>query len=242
MEIGTETFESGWTPVVAIVVYQGHDDRTGNMRRKAFAMKHPIVDGKRGKCLGGGVQMSRPTFMEIMNSMEGNLSAAYLPANVLASTEPLLVWHRPPAPSKLWFKTKSEALNEMSGKEFAMPSLVFAATCGGGRLGLRVFATKGDSRPTPETTLCRAPFYNVNDRGSVCTGSMEKGTTSVASIETWERGFFESMFTHSNRRRGISCTIGLVEALKQASEGSHWKDEWLVEDDYTLGDLIKGAS
>jgi len=237
MEITTETFESGWTPVVALVVYESQSGKISHRRNNAFAMKHPIVDGGRGMCLGAGVQMSSKSFHEIMNNLGEGATAEYLPPNVLASTDSLLVWHRPAARSRLWFETKSDALNEMSGETFALPSLVFAATRQGSRL--RVFATKGNCRPTPETVLCRAPFYNVSSRGLVCTGSMETGTTRSGSIEQWERGFFSSSFTHSNRREGISCTIGLIEGLRKASQGHEWQDEWLVEDDITLGDLIK---
>jgi PRTRC genetic system protein B len=44
-----------------------------------------------------------------------------------------------------------------------------------------------------------APFWNLSDDGRVCTGTMRRpDSASVASIPAWERGFYESAFTHAN--------------------------------------------
>lgn len=54
-------------------------------------------------------------------------------------------------------------------------------------------------RPLATTTLAVAPFWNLSDNGRVCTGSMRRpDSASVASVLAWERGFYESAFTHSN--------------------------------------------
>jgi PRTRC genetic system protein B len=56
-----------------------------------------------------------------------------------------------------------------------------------------------DQRPDGMTKLAVAPFWNLSDNGRVCTGSMRRPDNSaVATIPDWERGFYESAFTHSN--------------------------------------------
>ena len=57
-----------------------------------------------------------------------------------------------------------------------------------------------------------APFWNLSDNGRVCTGSMRRpDSVSVATIPAWERGFYESAFTHSN--------IGRLTRHKDGFEG-----------------------
>jgi PRTRC genetic system protein B len=56
-----------------------------------------------------------------------------------------------------------------------------------------------NKRPQSSTKLAVAPLWNLSDNGRVCTGSMRRpdGAT-VSSVADWERGFYESAFTHAN--------------------------------------------
>ena len=64
---------------------------------------------------------------------------------------------------------------------------------------LKIRALTENKRPDASTKLAVAPFWNLSDDGRVCTGTMRRpDSASVASIPAWERGFYESAFTHAN--------------------------------------------
>src|ERR1035438_5188188 len=53
-------------------------------------------------------------------------------------------------------------------------------------------------RPTAIAKLRTAPFWNGNDAGQICIGTMRVPESSgVEAMEGWERGFFQSEFTHA---------------------------------------------
>jgi PRTRC genetic system protein B len=87
---------------------------------------------------------------------------------------------------------KAAALN---GRTFPQPPLVWRVD--GGDLMIR--ALTENKRPQAMTKLAVAPLWNLSDNGRVCTGSMRRpDSASVAAIPDWERGFYESAFTHAN--------------------------------------------
>jgi PRTRC genetic system protein B len=92
-------------------------------------------------------------------------------------------------------KENGVELEQLSGKKFPQPALIFRAQAG--HLDIRAIAQ--DERPTPATRLYRAPYWNVNDHGDVCLGSTRvPREATVDSLPRWEHAFFESEFTHSN--------------------------------------------
>jgi len=117
-----------------------------------------------------------------------------LPANVLVRTSELLVWWTPAQYRTLFFGEQSEAGKDLSGKRYPLPPLVFKVS--GGTLWVR--ALEKNERPTSITTLKTAPFWNGNDAGQICIGTMRVPRSSgVEAMEGWERGFFQSEFTHA---------------------------------------------
>ena len=75
-----------------------------------------------------------------------------------------------------------------------MPPLVFKVS--GGSLWVR--ALEKNERPTAIAKLRTAPFWNGNDAGQICIGTMRVPESSgVEAMEGWERGFFQSEFTHA---------------------------------------------
>ena len=76
-----------------------------------------------------------------------------------------------------------------------VPALIWLAE----RDSLYVFAVKDSERPTPETELFQAPFFNVWARGQICIGSAQRPSESSASDpKAWEAMFWSSRFTHPN--------------------------------------------
>jgi PRTRC genetic system protein B len=60
---------------------------------------------------------------------------------------------------------------------------------------LRIRALVENKRPTADTKLAVAPFWNLSHDGSVCTGSMRRpDSASVAAIASWEQGFYQSNY------------------------------------------------
>lgn len=135
---------------------------------------------------------------------EDRETLVFQPSNILAQGRDAIVWWRPAAPAKLYFKlaeTKDESrYTALNGREVVLPSLVFR----GSSRGLMVWAlAEIATRPTPETKLYGAPFMNIGGGGpQVCLGSarsadLRDATARAAAPVDWERMFFESNFTHT---------------------------------------------
>jgi PRTRC genetic system protein B len=65
---------------------------------------------------------------------------------------------------------------------------------------LSMYALKSANRPTENTQLYDAPFFNVYNDGSVCMGTVNVEIKKSASLEefttAWESYFFNSFFSH----------------------------------------------
>ena len=121
---------------------------------------------------------------------------------------------------------------------FPQPPLVWKVIHG----SLSIRALAENKRPNAETKLAVAPFWNLSDDGSVCLGSMRcPESTSVASIEGWEKGFYESAFTHANVGR-LTRHEGGHDALwaELAGKRRTFPSEALIRLPQTLAQFIQG--
>jgi len=77
-----------------------------------------------------------------------------------------------------------------------VPALVWKAD----RRKLAVYALAANRKPTAETVLCYAPFFNLHQDGLVCMGTVPVRIRESASLEefmrSWETYFFNSYFSH----------------------------------------------
>ena len=172
----------------AVLVYQGG--------REAFAVWHPAKSGptEGAPYLGE----AEPLTMEFLRTLSTGLGVyvapEILPASVIVRTSELLVWWAPAQYRILFFGEHSGARSDLNGKRYPVPPLVFKVESG----KLSVRALDKDERPRGETKLKTAPFWNSNDSGEICIGTMRMPESSgVDAIEGWERGFFQSEFTHA---------------------------------------------
>jgi len=83
-------------------------------------------------------------------------------------------------------------------------------------VGYRALASS--ERPSPETPMYLAPYWNVSNNGTVCLGSTKvPRDVSVKSLSRWEEAFFESEFTHANASTSLTTHpggfIGLWKSL-----------------------------
>ena len=107
----------------------------------------------------------------------------------------MIAWWTPRRMQRMFFENAEGKAEQLNGKAFPQPPLVWRVTPG----DLKLRAICENKRPDAETALAVAPFWNLSDDGRVCLGSMRcPETASVTSIGAWEQGFYESAFTHAN--------------------------------------------
>jgi len=134
-------------------------------------------------------------------------------------------------------KGKGDELDQLSGKRFPQPALLFRAS--EGHLAVRALAEI--ERPTPKTKLFRAPYWNVYESGDVCLGSTKvPREASVASLPRWEQAFFESEFIHANVAKKLTeFPGGFVAMWKSLIGKKKFPVEHLADAGETLEKFIK---
>jgi PRTRC genetic system protein B len=180
--------------------------------------------------------------MEFLRALSTGLGAyvapEILPASVLVHTSELLVWWTPAQHRVLFFGEHSEAGTDLNGKRYPIPALVFKVA--GGNLWVRALET--DQRPQAETRLKTAPFWNSDDSGQVCLGTMRTPESSgIEAIEGWEGGFFQSEFTHAYGAARLTSFPGGFLALGRRLAGSRkqFPVEYLTDARETLRQFIE---
>lgn len=181
----------------AILLYGKPQSGYSSKGELVYASLHD-VDCSSGKpSIGAGKPVSKAGLRKMMATLEPTklVRPEFLGGNMLAVAPKVMVWWTPPSSRGLFFNCE-----EFGGQVSAtvpLPGLVFAVIYG----AWYVFALAGKDRPTPETPLMRAPFFNVWAGGDICTGNVERprGKKYSDPLE-WEFKFFNSWFTHSNIR------------------------------------------
>ena len=216
----------------AVLVYRGGHE--------SFAAWHPAKSGptEGAPYLGE----AEPLTMEFLRTLSTGLGVyvapEILPASVLVRTSELLVWWAPAQHRILFFGEHSGAGSELNGKRYPVPPLVFKVESG--RLSVR--ALDKDERPRGETKLKTAPFWNSNDAGEVCVGTMRiPESPGVEAIEGWERGFFQSEFTHAYGGARLTSFPGGFLALCGRLAGSRkpFPVEYLTDARETLMQFVE---
>lgn len=221
----------------------------GNGHGASFATAHNVFfDDKGSPCLLEG----HPLTMEILNDMLNAVSKGaesmhsfkgYLPENVLAVGVSSIVWWLPSSDRNVSFKCKDELIGNASGKT-PHPALVFSVNNSG---NWSVFAIKGNKRPTPETPLWQAPYFNTYGNGNICQGStiVPKGATAD-QVEAWNKAFFASSFSHPNvhqPQKLMKYKRGPYQFWRDMLDGSFKKfpQSVLVATEYTLEGFIEST-
>jgi PRTRC genetic system protein B len=107
----------------------------------------------------------------------------------------MIVWWTPARRRQMFYENSEGKAAKLNGCIFPQPPLVWRVS--NGELNIR--ALTESKRPDSSMKVAVAPFWNLSDDGRVCTGTMRRpDSASVASIPAWERGFYESAFTHAN--------------------------------------------
>ena len=160
----------------AVLVYRGGTD--------AFAAWHPAKPGPVGGApyLGEAESLTTEFLRTLAAGLGTYIPPEILPVNVLVRTSELLVWWTPAQYRTLFFGEQSEAGKDLSGKRYPVPPLVFKVS--GGSLWVR--ALEKNERPTAITKLKTAPFWNGNETGEICLGTMRIPESRV--WKPWKAG------------------------------------------------------
>lgn len=184
---------------------------------RCMATVHRVMqkDPAGAPVLGAGELLSTAALRELTRELGTACKVEFLPENVVARTPDLLAWWIPAAIRRMFFRSGSE-LAETSGKLFPHPALLFVVCCG----GLYLRALPMSRRPSTETQLAAAPYWNVDSNGAVCAGSMRKPKSSaVSSIAAWQQAFFQSEFTHPGGGGRLTKRRGGTTALWKSLAG-----------------------
>lgn len=180
----------------AILIYRSRGVRDV----RTFASIHQVGLNRGQPSILSGKPVTPRAARRLADALASSTShTGFLPGNVLYADGDTLVWWLPPQRRHIAFRCTETAFGERGGV-VPHPSLVFMVS-GGQWL---VWAYKGRKRPTPESPMWRAPYFNVGADGAICRGNVATpdGTT-IDKIAAWEDAFFRSYFTHPNVPNGL---------------------------------------
>jgi PRTRC genetic system protein B len=106
---------------------------------------------------------------------------------------------------------------------------------------LFVRALAEDCRPTANTRLKNAPYWNTDSRGQVCLGSMRvPDEHGAGSLPSWENAYFTSEFTHpSGAVRLTSHPGGFLGLWSSLAGRKRFPAKFLVESKQTLQEFVE---
>lgn len=205
--------------------------------RTAIAVQHPVIVERAGARLGAGTFVTQG-FVEGLLSLFQRGPLTYVPANVVATSHSAIVWYEPAATRTMFFKPSTDhAVAAFDSKPVPQPPLLFIARSG----GLSVYALSRDERPTLETPLCKAPYWNVFANNDVCLGSMVL-PKSIEPSDTgkWTAAFFSSNFTHLSATKCWRRSGTYAELLTAAVAAGTFDPAWLMPTDLTVEKALCG--
>jgi PRTRC genetic system protein B len=214
----------------AVLVYQ-----EGN---RAFATLHEVKsrpDGPSYLCAGQSVTTG---FLETLaKGLGASMAAEVLPENVLARTPGQIAWWSRAQARLMFFGDGDPKTRHLNGKKYPHPALVFMIR---GR-ELFVRALRENRRPKSDMHLMNAPYWNTDEQGRVCLGSMRvPGDVSVSSLRGWEEAYFASEFTHPSGAVRLTTHPGGFVGLWSSLEGRkrQFPVKHLAESKQTLQEFI----
>ena len=172
----------------AVLVYRSGGDG-------AFASLHRVEQNQDGaQYLAAGEPLTTAFVRTLAEGLGARIKPEVLPDTVLARTPDLLVWWSRPQCRVMFFGGTDERARKLNGLIFPHPPLVFKVA--GKDLFVRALATA--SRPIGQSPLKTGPYWNTDNRGLVCPGTMRVPDGSdVSSMPEWQAGYFQSEFTHA---------------------------------------------
>lgn len=211
----------------ALLIYQGGD--------RSFVTWHEAKrESEEGTpYLGEAHEITTAFVHELAAGLGSQIPVEILPANVLVRTAETLVWWTPRAIRTLFFFNNNGQASLSLNKRYPQPALVWRVS---GR-DLWVRALRSNRRPSAETQLMIAPYWNVDgENGWTCQGSMRSpDETGIRAIEAWEEAFFRSEFTHqTGALRLTTHPLGFFGLWEAAGEHGLFPAKYLIPAKQTL--------
>ena len=205
-----------------------------------FATLHPVIRRRKSGAphLGPGQALTTAVLKTLAEGLGTRIAAEILPENVLARTPDMITWWMRSRREVMFFGGVDPEARGLDGGTYPHPALVFMVT----RRELFIRALERDERPTGETSLMTAPYWNCDAAGRVCLGSMRvPDETTVASIAGWQASFFRSQFTHANGAvRLTSYPGGFISFWKSLKDSQlPFPTEFLTDAKQTLQQFVE---
>lgn len=193
----TQNFGTLYYPTTALVFYQ-NDDRNKDTYVEYFDMEkngnpinaHPLTE-REAKILAKAL-ITKTQRGKKQDFLKPN---GILPAHVLQinpSENGSVLWFTKSMKRQLFFTENLEIPNGMA----EVPAMLWSAN----KRSLKIYALANNRRPSENTPLFFAPFFNVYENGNVCMGTVDvhiQNSTSLEEfIKKWEDYFFNSYFSH----------------------------------------------
>jgi len=195
MENITTIFNETYAPVKALVIHQSQQNAE-HVYVEAYDISsngkpvnaHPL-SVKETIALADSLNASSELKNDYLKSK------GLLPDKVLyihPSTHGFAIWYTPAQEVEVLFK---ESLKIPCGKA-CVPPLMWKAD----KNNLQLYAVKTQGKPSIETPLYCAPFFNFYEDGRVCMGTVDIGMDKVNCLEdfmvAWECCYWGSYFSH----------------------------------------------
>ncbi|MES2264285.1 MAG: PRTRC system protein B [Pseudomonadota bacterium] len=216
----------------AVLIYRGRSD-------SALATVHDVTEVEGEPVILAGKAMTPRSANDLARALARSVThGGFVPETVLYVDGDLLLWWLPPAKRHIVFRAPELGAPER-GEVVPQPGLVFAASS----TVWKVWAVKGKARPTPDTALFRAPYFNVWADGAICRGNVPvpEGTT-VERIAAWNDAFLCSYFTHPPGGEGklVRYRGGAYPFWRAMLDGQfkRFPERVLVDAKCTLGALL----
>lgn len=165
-----------------------------------YATKHAVSEKKGVPTIRPGRRMTEEDLRILVHALEPQKKAetGWVDERLLATSNDYTIWWTPAQERSMFFKASDMYGGTFTGSNVCPnPALVWMKRAN----RLYVYAVKDDGRPTQDTILHQAPFFNVWARGEVCHGSAKAPSADQGDERKgWEDFFFKSNFTHPNFR------------------------------------------
>lgn len=205
---------------------------------RAFATLHEVKHRpNEAPYLCAGKSVTAGFLETLAKGLGASMAAEILPDYVLSRTPDLIAWWSRARLRLMFFGDGTTETKVLNGKMYPHPALVFMIQ--GRELFVRALAE--NRRPTADTRLCNAPYWNTDKHGRVCPGSMRvPGETGVASLAGWEDAYFASEFTHPSGAVRLTSHpggfVGLWSSL--AGRKRDFPVKFLAESKQTLQEFV----
>ena len=231
---------SEYHAMTAILIYRSVSHyHCGN--DSAFASVHRIEREGETARLAEGRPVSREALQEALAMLdpEANVPIELLDERILFQRGEFTLWYSPPQRRTVFFQVNADRGQMPDHAQMPVPPLVWAVG-GQGRERWSVFALAEAKRPTLDTRLYQAPFFNVWSDGAICVGSTSLPIRSAGhNPAAWEDAFFASAFTHPNTPDLFAEGRSAVSTTRDLLHLDAFPVDWLRPTESTVLTLIR---